>query len=166
MSVSYHAYFPFGEEITPTTQDVERKKFTGHERDFGNPSGVADDLDYMHARHYNPLLGRFLTTDPVLQVGPAQVLPQYWNRYSYSFNNPLKYVDPSGAIAKAGDQVQGTGMFGCIYAQFKSWLDQWAPPQEASSTDPNVRALLEEYGEAKEHPQSLLGWSCPVIVDT
>src|SRR6185503_9678462 len=56
--LAYHAYLPFGEELTSTTQDLEQMKFTGHERDFANPSSVADDLDYMHARHYSPLLGR------------------------------------------------------------------------------------------------------------
>jgi RHS repeat-associated protein len=68
-------------------------KFTGHERDFNSPGGTGDDLDYMHARFYNPLLGRFLSTDLVLgRLGQ----PQSWNRYAYVRNNPLLLVDPDG----------------------------------------------------------------------
>ena len=48
--LSRHTYFPYGAEITSTTQDDEERKFTGHERDFGG-AGEEDDLDYMHARH-------------------------------------------------------------------------------------------------------------------
>lgn len=95
--IAYHAYFPFGEEITSATQDVERMKFTGHERDFANPTGVADDLDYMHARHYGPLTGRLLSVDPTLESADP-FLPQSWNRYNYVQNNPLLYVDPTGEI--------------------------------------------------------------------
>ena len=38
-------------------------------------------------------LGRFLQADPVIQ-SPANA--QSWNAYSYVFNNPYKYTDPTG----------------------------------------------------------------------
>jgi hypothetical protein len=50
----------------------------------------------MHARHYNPLVGRFLSIDPVMQTERASVAPQLWNRYSYALNNPMLMVDPTG----------------------------------------------------------------------
>jgi RHS repeat-associated protein len=94
--VAYHLYHPFGEEATSPTQDAERVKFTGHERDLFAQTGAnpaADDLDYMHARHASPLLGRFTSTD----TAPANPkMPQSWNRYSYVRNNPLSLVDPDG----------------------------------------------------------------------
>jgi RHS repeat-associated protein len=71
---------------------------------------VGDDLDYMHARHYNPLTGRFVSTDRVLG-SPKR--PQTWNRYSYSRNNPLTFVDPDGNCAvPAGLQAGQVGV--CI----------------------------------------------------
>ena len=91
---SHHVYFPFGEEITPSGS--EQMKFTGHQRDAANVSSVADDLDYMHARYYNPLIGRFLSVDPVLNLKRAATRPQNWNRYAYAMGNPMKYVDPTG----------------------------------------------------------------------
>ncbi|HVF58782.1 MAG TPA: RHS repeat-associated core domain-containing protein [Thermoanaerobaculia bacterium] len=93
---SYHAYFPFGEELTPPFQDTEQMKLTGHERDLNNPGSVADDLDYMHARFCSPLTGRFLSVDPVLNIKRAMKRPQNWNRYAYALGNPMKYVDPAG----------------------------------------------------------------------
>ncbi len=91
--VGYHAYYGFGEELTGFAQNDERMKYTGHERDLASPLGPGDDLDYMHARHYNPLTGRFLSTDRA--EGFANE-PQSWNRYGYVINNPLNHVDPDG----------------------------------------------------------------------
>ncbi len=97
-AVGFHAYFPYGEEATDPAQDRIRYKFTGHERDLGDPTSTQDDLDHMHARMTNPQLGRFLSVDPVLQVGRAQRMPQLWNRYAYVAGNPIKYVDPTGEV--------------------------------------------------------------------
>ncbi len=93
---SYHVYYPFGEEATAFNQDTERMKFTGHERDLGNPSGAGDDLDYMHARHESPVTGRFLSTDVILGR-PGR--PQSWNRYAYTWGNPMRNIDPNGKVA-------------------------------------------------------------------
>jgi RHS repeat-associated protein len=75
-------------------------KFTGHERDLASAGGAGDDLDYMHARHCSPLVGRFLSVDP---VGGNLRNPQAWNRYTYALNNPLKFIDPAG-LAPASQQ--------------------------------------------------------------
>jgi RHS repeat-associated protein len=90
---AYHVYYPFGEEATGVNQDAERMKFTGHERDLGVLGNAADDLDYMHARHYSPLTGRFLSVDPV--QGETKN-PRSWNLYNYVFNRPSTYTDPQG----------------------------------------------------------------------
>ena len=54
--------------------------------------------DYMHARYYSPNLGRFLSVDPIRsgRVGSSQS----WNRYSYSLNNPIVFLDPNGKETK------------------------------------------------------------------
>ena len=76
--LAYHAYLPYGEEATYWNQDTETMKFTGHERDFYD-YGAADDLDYQHARYYNPQLGRYLSTDRLLKVSRAKKKPQQWH---------------------------------------------------------------------------------------
>jgi hypothetical protein len=47
----------------------------------------------MKGRIFDPKVGRFLTTDPIVS---APLSGQSWNPYSYVANNPLNYVDPSG----------------------------------------------------------------------
>ena len=86
-----------GEEATDPFQDEESMKSTGHERDFNDPAGVGDDLDYMHARFYNPSTGRFLTNDPARGKGDK---PQTWNRYIYGLASPINYIDPDGREVK------------------------------------------------------------------
>jgi len=39
--------------------------------------------------------GRFTSPDPALSSG-REAIPQSWNRYAYSLNNPLKFIDPFG----------------------------------------------------------------------
>jgi len=97
---AFHAYYPFGEEATTITQDTERMKLTGHERDLGVTTSAADDLDYMHARYANPQLGRFLSVDP---VDGNPWAPQSWNRYAYVVDNPLNRIDPFGLTGLSED---------------------------------------------------------------
>ncbi|MCP3170207.1 RHS repeat-associated core domain-containing protein [Myxococcus qinghaiensis] len=88
-------YQPFGARgrvddptLAPaTTSSVVRLGFTSHEWD--EEAGLVN----MRGRLYDPRVGRFLTPDAVVQ---APFSSQGLNRYSYVFNNPLRYVDPSG----------------------------------------------------------------------
>ena len=94
--VGYHDYHAFGPEVPGSLQEpgATDLKYTGHEREPGNDQYT---LDYMHARFYNPTLGRFLSLDP----SPASIQieqPQTWNRYAYALDSPMTYVDPTGAI--------------------------------------------------------------------
>ncbi len=91
---AYHVYYPYGDEATAFNQDTMRAKFTGHERDLNNPGGAGDDLDYMHARFFSPITGRFLSIDPADSARRSQ--PQSWNRYTYALGNPIRYFDPDG----------------------------------------------------------------------
>jgi RHS repeat-associated protein len=61
--------------------------YTGHEHltQFG--------LINMNARLYDPIVSRFLSSDPYVQMPDFS---QSFNLYSYALNNPLKYTDPNG----------------------------------------------------------------------
>jgi hypothetical protein len=50
----------------------------------------------MNGRVYDQRIGRFLSADPLVQ---DPQFTQSFNRYSYTFNNPLRYTDPSGYSA-------------------------------------------------------------------
>ncbi|HQU81826.1 MAG TPA: RHS repeat-associated core domain-containing protein [Pyrinomonadaceae bacterium] len=91
--ISRHDYQPFGEAIVRANygMDEVRKKFTGYEKDSET------DFAYAQARMFGSSLGRFTTVDP----GPFDPLnPQVMNRYAYTINNPLKYIDPDGRKIK------------------------------------------------------------------
>jgi RHS repeat-associated protein len=101
--ISRRDFMPFGEEIAPGTGgrnsaqgyfgvDSIRQKFTGYERD------AETDLDFAQARMYHKNHGRFTSPDP-LQASASANRPQSWNRYTYSYSNPLRYTDPTGMIA-------------------------------------------------------------------
>ncbi len=47
----------------------------------------------MNGRVYDPVLARFLSPDPYVQMPDAR---SGFNRYSYCLNNPLVYTDPDG----------------------------------------------------------------------
>lgn len=49
----------------------------------GHGTSDANAVDYIHARYYSPMYGRFLSLDPVLDVNVAMNHPDTWNRYSY-----------------------------------------------------------------------------------
>ena len=65
--------------------------YTGHEHldAFG--------LINMNGRMYDPMLGRMLSPDIVVQQTDYT---QSYNRYSYCFNNPLRFTDPSGYVVR------------------------------------------------------------------
>jgi RHS repeat-associated protein len=98
--VRRHDYFPFGEEILPDNNwrntahgygavDDVRQKFTSKERD--GETG----LDYFGARYFASMQGRFTSVDPSNKsIEPSD--PQTLNRYSYTKNNPLRYIDKNG----------------------------------------------------------------------
>lgn len=76
--------------------------FTGHEHI--DEIGLID----MNGRMYDPLLGRFISVDPFVQMPDN---PQNFNRYSYCLNNPLKYDDPDGEFWHI---IIGAGVGGVI----------------------------------------------------
>lgn len=63
--------------------------FSGKERD------AESGLDYFGARYLSGAQGRFTTVDPLMASAHASD-PQTWNRYTYTLNNPLRFVDPDG----------------------------------------------------------------------
>ena len=97
--VEENSYDPWGRLRNPETREIYSlgtepelmlgRGYTGHEHLtwFG--------LINMNARLYDPVLGRFLSPDPFVQMPD---FTQNFNRYSYCLNNPLVYVDENGEL--------------------------------------------------------------------
>jgi len=77
--------------------------YTGHEMlpQFG--------IINMNGRLYDPIVGRMLSPDPYVQMPDYS---QNFNRYSYAFNNPLIYSDPSGEIVWFAPVIIGAAIGG------------------------------------------------------
>jgi RHS repeat-associated protein len=79
---------------------IASSRFTGKEGDTESGN------DYFGARYYASSMGRFMSPDP----GPFIWRdPQTLNRYAYTHNNPLKFVDPTGmyfVIDSGNDQAR------------------------------------------------------------
>lgn len=54
-------------------------------------------LYYLRARYYDPLIGRFISKDP---IKGTLTLPQSQNPYAYALNNPVNLSDPSGEFVE------------------------------------------------------------------
>jgi RHS repeat-associated protein len=82
-------YTPYGETRSgyPTGNVPTDRRYTGQaqEESLG--------LYFYNARWYDSTLGRFLSADTLV---PSPGNPQSLNRYSYGYNNPVKYIDSTG----------------------------------------------------------------------
>ena len=92
----------------------------------------------MKGRVYDPKLGRFLTTDPIVA---NLFFGQSFNAYSYVLNSPLKYVDPSGFQAEDGEDHSPAPMKTYI-VQYPDgtlgFLGIIQPLEEESEEEPDV----------------------------
>jgi RHS repeat-associated protein len=80
-------YTPFGRYRSGGPNEITDRAFTGQREN------MSLGLYYYNARYYLPGAGHFLSTDTIV---PNKENPQALNRYSYTANNPLKFVDASG----------------------------------------------------------------------
>lgn len=85
-----YAYGPYGERLVHNGGSNQPFTYIGRH-------GVREEggLYQMGARYYDPSSARFLSRDP---LPPRLEDPSSLNRYAYAAGNPMKYIDPSGAI--------------------------------------------------------------------
>jgi len=85
----------WGNKTNGSASPIPTYGYTGREPD-------ATGLIYYRARYYDPTVGRFISRDPA-------GMPDGVNRYAYTGNDPVDFMDPSGNIAVI-DNVIGAGV--------------------------------------------------------
>ena len=91
-----YAYDAFGNEVNPSDSDSNPFRYCGEY--FDNEIGTY----YLRARYYDPAIGRFTQQDSLLFTtrklasGYEYADPLSLNLYTYCYNNPVAYLDPSG----------------------------------------------------------------------
>ncbi|WP_301251572.1 RHS repeat-associated core domain-containing protein [Streptomyces somaliensis] len=87
MAVTKRYTTPFGAQRGPTAPTwPDDKSF------LGKPEDKTTGLTHVGAREYDPVIARFLSVDPKLELHKHQSM----NGYSYVENNPVTLSDPTG----------------------------------------------------------------------
>ncbi|MBU0495120.1 MAG: RHS repeat-associated core domain-containing protein [Chloroflexi bacterium] len=98
MPGSRTSYLPYGETRPGSGTPATDYRFTGQRLDD------YINLYQMGARWYDAELGRWISPDSII---PEPGNPQALNRYSYAYNNPVRFIDPSGHAPIVGEDEDG-----------------------------------------------------------
>jgi RHS repeat-associated protein len=132
--------------------DITRPGFTGHRHDT--------DLDLidMRGRLYDPAVRRFMQADPIIS---APFFSEGLNPYSYTFNSPTNWVDPSGLAAECQTatcwSAAGIRMWGDQAAR-RAQAEAQARAQAQAQAQAQARAAeaARRYGEAASNDAARL----------
>ncbi|CAN5326153.1 hypothetical protein BH09BAC3_BH09BAC3_28490 [soil metagenome] len=129
-------YYPFGLAFN----SYQRENSVANQYQY-NGKELQDELnlgwmDY-GARMYGPDLGRWTTGDPMSEEYHA------FSLYSYCYNNPIRFIDPTGMIVEDND--------GIVKGQ-KEWINKtlggFAEVLKLTSLDSKTKEVLEKYKSA------------------
>jgi RHS repeat-associated protein len=88
-------YYPYGAEQSATQEGLT--KFATYTRD-------AAGQDYAEQRYYNAGMGRFWSPDPGGIKTADPKTPLSWNRYAYTYGDPVNFMDRHGVEVEAPDE--------------------------------------------------------------
>ncbi|WP_329562234.1 TreTu family toxin [Kitasatospora sp. NBC_01266] len=139
---------PFG---NPRGTQPASGAWSGDKGFVGGTLDTATGLTNLGAREYDPVHGRFLNPDPLLDVAS----PQQWNGYAYSDNDPVSSSDPTGAMHQA-DFYDGSGDNGSCDTACQATLPTVDNlPLPDTSAHPSTPS---NGGGKADNGSSVLGW--------
>lgn len=129
-------YTPYGE---PSDQGYDQGPgFTGHVTD------AATGLTYAQQRYYDPVIGRFLSVDPIESDATTA---WNFNRYNYAANNPYKFTDPDGRVVQYNGSPEFEKQTSTQIEHMKQIEPGFAARMERLETSQNVHIIAD----ASEH---------------
>jgi RHS repeat-associated protein len=142
--VQLNEYDPWG-GVSRTEGSIDpTHRFNGKELD------PESGLYYYGGRYYDPEISRFVSADPFVQA-PGN--PQSLNRYSYVWNNPQRYTDPSGYEGEGG----GGGCWWCwrgifsLFGHHKKHPHPAPPPAKRFPSYLNQPGVVNTRGQTPEN---------------
>jgi RHS repeat-associated protein len=132
-----YTYSPFGELIRGVGSSAGdfRRRFNGKEDD------ATTRLQYYGARYYDDEAFLWTQADPLYTVVPdkAATSPRRGNRYTFSLNNPLRYVDTNGLDGSSdvrGSHFEKMGSFEEEVAAHERTLALWRENGSTCASSP------------------------------
>jgi RHS repeat-associated protein len=128
-----YVYDTFGNVAASSGSLVNSFQYTGREYD------LETGLRYHRNRYYDPLVGRFLSEDPIAWFGG-------FNFYRYVLNSPTKFIDPFGLDETFWDCGTTRGRNGRYCSDGprngnwggKNWSGGWNPNQHGGQDGPGA----------------------------
>jgi RHS repeat-associated protein len=138
-------YFPYGETWVEEKRSQTNLpfRFTGKELD------PETGLYYFGARYYDPVVGVWVSPDPIDRFGPHSP-PTGLNLYQYALLNPIRLIDPTGLNEEEGQKL--------FYGEFKDNVVKKAgevsggiieQARNFAHTDGREKRILEASGETE-----------------
>ena len=102
--IQYDAYLPYGELLVDEHSSSEDLPYKFNGKELDQETG----LYYYGTRHMNPVISLWYGVDPMQEKSP------FISTYTYTFNNPVHFIDPNGKwgedanrnlIAEKGDNA-------------------------------------------------------------
>ena len=90
-------YYPFGYTLEQSNyyslwSEMNKNLYNGKELQDDELGGVKLDWYDYSARFYDPQIGRWNSIDPLAEMC------REWSSYTYTNNNPIRFVDPDGML--------------------------------------------------------------------
>ncbi len=115
--LSYYLYNGHGDVVQTINENGQTENQYDYDI-FGNPTLTIEEYEnniryagefydaetglyYLRARYYDPYIGRFISED---SYWGEDINPLSLNLYTYCYNDPIKYIDPTGHIVSAWDE--------------------------------------------------------------
>ncbi len=154
-----YIYEAFGALLNRTGTTENDFLFTGQQYD---PNA---GFYYLRARYYDPSTARFLTPDPK----PFEIYdPATLHRYTYSFNNPVNYYDPSGEVGTLQEAVISSAIIGGLTSALIKIITTkkkgWAMVKEvllAAALGAAFGAISGGFGNVATWMAGNVAWSWP-----
>jgi len=105
--LQHERYFPFGERDTGDQEECDLGRPDNMRRDWLFTSKELDfdtGLYYFGARYYDPKTSVWQSPDPILgaymqgKPNKGVFAPRNLGLYSYTWNNPVRFIDPNGMV--------------------------------------------------------------------